>query len=64
MVHSTKYVLFRLPQSLQRELDESEIVGTIILDLPKAYECIPRKLFTTKYKKYGSHKNSLNQLAN
>ena len=35
-VHSTHHALFRLFQILQKDLDSSEIVGTILMDLSKA----------------------------
>ena len=39
--HSTQHVLFRLLQKWQKELGSSEIVGTILMDLTKAYDCLP-----------------------
>ena len=39
--HSTQHALFRLLQKWQKELDSSEIVGTILMDLSKAYDCLP-----------------------
>ena len=40
--------LFRLIQSWQKELDESGFIGTIIMDLSKAYDCLPHKLMIAK----------------
>ena len=50
-------------QSWQRELDESGHVGTILMDLSKAYDCIPHELLNSKLEAYGLHKNGLNLIA-
>ena len=62
--HSTQHAIFRLLQSWQRELDESGYLGTILMDLTKAYDCIAHELLITKLEAYGLHKNSLNLIAN
>ena len=46
--YSTQHALFRSIQSLQKELDESEFVGTILMDLSKAYDCLPHNLMVAK----------------
>ena len=39
--HSTQHDLFKLLQQCQKELDNSGLVGTILMDLSKAYGCLP-----------------------
>ena len=41
---STQQALFKLLQRLQKELDNSGLVGTILMDLSKAYDCLPHDL--------------------
>ena len=51
--HSAQHVLFRLLQKWQKELDSSGIVGTILMDLSKAYDCLVRDLVIVKLEVYG-----------
>ena len=48
--HSTQHALFRLLQKWQKELDSSGIVGTILMDLSKVYDCLPHDLVIAKLK--------------
>ena len=57
--HSTQHALFRLIQSWQKELDESGFVGTILMDLSKAYDCLPHDLMVAKLEAYGISKEGL-----
>ena len=58
--HSAQHVLSRLIQSLKKELDNSGLVGTILMDLSKAYDCLPHDLLIAKLDAYGLDKPSLN----
>ena len=51
--HSTQHVLSRLIQSLKKGLDNSGLVGTIIMDLSKANDCLPQDLLIAKIEAYG-----------
>ena len=57
--HSTQHALFRLLQKWKKELDSSEIVGTNLMDLSKAYDCLPHDLVIAKLEAYGLDTNSL-----
>ena len=50
--HSTQHALFKLLQSWQKELDEKAMVATNLMDLSKAYECIPHDLLIAKLNGY------------
>ena len=54
-----QYALFTLTQSCQKELDESGYVGTILMDLSKAYDCLPNDLMVAKLETYRLSKESL-----
>ena len=49
--------LFRLLQKWQKELDSSGIVGTILMDLSKAYQCLPHDLVIAKLESYSLDTN-------
>ena len=44
----TQHALLRLIQSRQKELDHSGFAGTILMDLSKAYNCLPHDLMVAK----------------
>ena len=50
--HSTQQALFRLLQSRQKELDNSECVCTILIDLCKVYDCMRQDLLIAKLEEY------------
>ena len=50
--HSTQHTICRLIPSWQTELDGSGFVGNIVIDLSKAYECLPHDLMVAKLEGY------------
>ena len=60
--HSTQHALFKLLQSWQQVLDNGGFIGTILIDLSKAYDCIPHNLLIAKLEWYGVDKASLRLL--
>ena len=51
-------------QAWQEELDKSGLVGTILMDLSKAYDCLPHELLVAKFEAYGVGKAALNLIGN
>ena len=57
--HSTQHALFKLLQAWPKELDNSEFIGTILMNLSKAYDCLPHDLLVAKLGAYGLDRTSL-----
>ena len=60
--HSTEHALFRLIQKWHAELDSGGYVGTVLMDLSKAYDCLSHDLLLPKLQAYGLDMGSLNIL--
>ena len=57
--YSTQYALAHLLRYWQHTLDNSKIVGTVLMDLSKAYDCLPHSFLIAKLAAYGFDLNSL-----
>ena len=55
----TQIALTKLIQKWQKSLDEKRIIGTVLIDLSKAYDCIPHDLLIAKLAAYGVDNSSL-----
>ena len=63
-VHSTQLSLFKLFQAWQEELGKSGFVDTILMDLFKAYDCLPYDLLAAKFESYSIDNTDLNLIYN
>ena len=62
--YSTQHAVLNLLQNWQKSLDKGEIVGTLLMDLSKAYDCIPHDLLIAKLNAYGLSRDSLKLMYN
>ena len=46
--YSSNHVLLRLTENWKKSRDNKNFVGTVLLDLSKAFECIPHDLLAEK----------------
>ena len=60
--YSTQHALFKLLQQWHKELDSSRLVGTMLMDLSKKYECLPHDLIIAQCDVYVLRKSSLSLL--
>ena len=57
--HSTQHALFKLLTSWQNSLDRGGFVGSTLMNLSKAYDCLPYDLLLAKLQAYGFSKESI-----
>ena len=56
---STQHVLLRLIEPWRTCLDNDRLVGAVLMDLFKAFDCLPHDLLIAKLGAYGLYQNSL-----
>ena len=57
--YSTQHVLTRLVKVWKTHLDNNEVVRGVLMDLSKAFDCIPHDLLIAKFSAYGFAKTAL-----
>ena len=60
--HVAQHALLKLLQAWQKEPDNLGFIEIILLDLSKAYDCLPHNLLITKLGEYGLDRSSLSLL--
>ena len=56
---TTQHVLIKLIEEWKSKLDNNFIVGSVLMDLSKAFDCIPHDLIIAKLHAYGFDENAL-----
>ena len=57
--YSSNHVLLRLIEDWKKHLDRHNVVGAVLMDLSKAFDCIPHDLLIAKLHAYGFDENAL-----
>ena len=57
--YSTQQVLIRLLEEWREKLDKNFVVGSVLLDLSKAFDCVPHDLIIAKLAAYGIERKTL-----
>ena len=57
--YSTQHVLIKLIEEWKSKLDNNFIVGSVLMDLSKAFDCIPHDLIIAKLHANGFDENTL-----
>ena len=52
-------MLIRLIENWKQNLDQSKLVGIVLMDLSKAFDCIPHDLLIAKLNEYGLDKKAV-----
>ena len=53
MNYNTQHILLRLLEEWREHLDNNKAVGGILMDLSKAFDCVPHDLLLAKLAAYG-----------
>ena len=61
--HNAQYSLLKMIENWKKQLDNSEKIGVILMDLSKAFETINQSLLLAKLNTYGFSKQALQQIS-
>ena len=57
--YGTQHMLIHLPEEHRANLDQDKIIGTILLDLRRAFDCTPQELLIAELSTYGFDRKAL-----
>ena len=57
--HSTQHALLRVTETIRMHIDQSGVCGNVLMDLSKAFDCLPYDLLLAKIVAYGFSIDSL-----
>ena len=57
--YSSNHVLLKLIEEWKKSLDDKNIIGAVLMDSCKAFECIPHDLLVAKLHAYGLSMNAI-----
>ena len=58
--YSSNHVLLKLIKDWKKSLDDKNIIGAVLVDLSKAFDCIPHDLHVAKLHAYGLPMDEIN----
>ena len=56
--YGTCHTLIKLVESWKQALDNKQCVGALLMDLSKAFDCVPHGLLIIKFRSYGLSENA------